>query len=91
MSLPIPFLVIVLILLGFLGYYLRRPADVIAGAAVTAKDGARVTASFAKGVFVCVIVLVILGITLFLVKSVIATLLAGGPIAGLIAYLILRG
>jgi hypothetical protein len=89
-DLPIPFVVIVIICLGFLAYYLRRPSDVLAGAAVTAKESARVTVSFAKGLGVCLMVLVVLGIVLFLVKSVVVTLIAGGPVAGLLAYLILR-
>jgi hypothetical protein len=89
-DLPIPFVVIVLVGLGFFAYYMRRPSDVLAGATVTAKEGARVTVSLAKGVGVCIMILVVLGVVFFLVKSVIVTLLMGGPVAGLLAYFILR-
>lgn len=90
MDLPIPFVVIVLVALGFFVYYMRRPNDVLAGAAVTAKEGARVTVSFAKGVGVLLLAVVVIAVAIFLVKSVIVGLLAGGPVAGVLAYLILR-
>lgn len=90
MDLPIPFVVIVLVALGFLVYYMRRPSDVLAGAMVTAKDGARVTVSFAKGAAVLLLAIAVIAIAIFLVKSVIGGLAAGGPVAGLLAYLILR-
>lgn len=89
-DLPIPFVVIVLVGLGFFCYYMRRPSDVLAGAAVTAKESARATVSLAKGVGVCLMVVAVLAVVLFLVKSVVVALLAGGPVAGLLAYLILR-
>lgn len=90
MDLPIPFVVIVLVALGFFVYYMRRPSDVLAGAALTAKEGARVTVSFAKGVAVLLLAIVVIAVAIFLVKSVVVGLLAGGPLAGILAYLILR-
>lgn len=87
---PPVFVGMLVILLGLFIYYMRRPSDVLAGAIVTAREGARMTVSLAKGLAVLLIVFVVLGVVLFLVKSVVVTLVAGGPIAGLLAYLILR-
>lgn len=90
MSLPIPFVVIVAVLLCFFVYYLRRPSDVVAGAIAAGQAGARATVSTAKALGVIMIALVVIGAAIFLVKSIVVGLLAGGPVAGLLAYLILR-
>ncbi|CAM2155420.1 membrane hypothetical protein [Paraburkholderia tropica] len=90
MSLPIPFVVIVAILLCFFVYYLRRPSDVVAGAIVAGQAGVRATVSTAKVLAVILIAIVVIGAAVFLIKSVVGGLLAGGPVAGLLAYLILR-
>ncbi|WP_430230481.1 hypothetical protein [Paraburkholderia tropica] len=90
MSLPIPFVVIVAVLLCFFVYYLRRPSDVVAGAMAAGQAGARATVSTAKALAVIILAIAVIGAAVFLVKSIVGGLLAGGPVAGLLAYLILR-
>lgn len=90
MDLPIPFVVIVLVGIGFFLYYMRRPALVAAGALEAGRFGARATVVLVKFVVAAVLAVVVIGIAIFLIKSVVAGLLAGGPVAGLLAYLILR-
>ena len=90
MDLPIPFLIIVIVGIGFFVYYLRRPSVVAAGAAEAGRKGVEATISLVKGLSVVLLALIVIGIAIFLVKSVIGGLLAGGPVAGLLAYLILR-
>ncbi|NGM79703.1 hypothetical protein [Burkholderia multivorans] len=82
----IVFLVIIVPLLGLLVYYWRRPSLVVAGAV---EQGKRII-SFAKGCFVVLAVLAVFGVLFFLLHSIVATLMAGGPIAALLAYVILR-